>query len=52
MSFFLKRAKKLLPYINKGEENMGVAEAKKTKKEQKGGKPSPPLRKHYGEQLA
>jgi hypothetical protein len=38
--FFLKRAKKLLPYIDIGEANKMMASAKKQKKE--GGKKPPP----------
>jgi hypothetical protein len=39
--FFLKRAKNLLPYINIGEENMGMAEAKR-KRRKLGGETEPP----------
>jgi hypothetical protein len=45
-TFFLKRAKKLLPYINIGEVNKGVAEAKR-KENKTGGNTKPPLRRPH-----
>jgi hypothetical protein len=41
--FFLKRAKKLLPYINIGEANKGMARAIKQKKRREEGGQTHPL---------
>ena len=49
--FFLKRAKKLLPYIDIGEANWGMARAKKNKKQKKeeGGEHRP---RHRGKRIS
>jgi hypothetical protein len=47
---FLKLAKNLLPYINIGEVNKGVAESKR-KENKTGGNTKPPLRRPH-ERLA